>query len=97
MWIIQKNPMLKLSGIYNPNQPSPYKKSQVSRRFTQDHIFPEYIIRTASEDFCRWSAPQRKHFSIVLDGGQVEKCVFTRFLIEIMAFPPIFFPLPPYK
>jgi len=54
---------------------------------------PDYIIRTASEAFGRFSAPQRKRFSIVLGGGQVEKRVFTCFLTEIMAFPPfIFYP-----
>jgi len=40
---------------------------------------PDYIIQTASEAFGRWSAPQRKRFSIVLGGGQVEKRVFTLF------------------
>jgi len=98
MWIIQKNPMLKLYGIYNLNQSPPYKKSQVSRSFTQVRIFPEYIsrnpcvVRTALEVFGWWSASQRKRFLIVLDGGQVEKRVFTRFLTEIMAFPLFFLP-----
>jgi len=46
---------------------------------------PDYIFQTASEAFDRWSAPQRKRFSNVLGGGQVEKRVFTRFLTVIMA------------
>jgi len=57
----------------------------------------DYIIRTASEAFGQWSAPQKKRFSIVMGGGQVEKRVFTHFLTKIMALPPFIFTLPRYK
>ena len=51
---------------------------------------PDYIFRTTLDAFGRWSAPQRKRFSNVLGGGQVEKCVFTLFLTVIMAFKHVF-------
>jgi len=41
------------------------------------------------------SAPQRKRFSNVLGGGQVEKRVFTRFLTVIMASHTFFNPPSP--
>ena len=56
---------------------------------------PDYIFRTAPEAFGRWSAPQRKCFSNVSGGGQVEKYVFTRFLTVIMGSHTFFNPPSP--
>jgi len=58
--------------------------------------YPDYVLRTTPEAFGRWSAPQRKRFSNVLGGGQVEKRVFTCFLTVLMAFKHVFGPSP-YK
>ena len=60
MQATQKTPMLNQSGLYNPNQPSPYTTSQVSLWDTPLSSFsgirnpecmwiPDYIFRTAPE------------------------------------------------
>jgi len=51
---------------------------------------PDYIFRIAPEAFGRWSTPQRKRFSNILGGGQVEKRVFYTFFDCNYDFPHVF-------
>jgi len=45
MWIIQKNPMLKLSAFQNSNHPLPYRKAKFPFVSPHDRIYSDYLIR----------------------------------------------------
>ena len=95
------NPDYKIRTIHHPTEKCKFRVDTPQYRIFPYYIirkpwcFPDYIIRTTPDHFGRWSAPQRKRFANVLDGGQVKKRVFTRFLTVIMTCHLFFNPLSP--